>query len=188
MSSLSHVLETCLYVSDLNKAEPFYRETLGLPLDELPSIMLLAGGAGRQLAAPYTVETVLADVVAALPEVKTACSADEFHRFVRAGRQGRPAVLALAPGAARTSLRALCAGEQLACAVVPHARCSLLGGLQLSRLTRRSASRGGPCLSTSATGAMLGADRPFGGGGVDESRLLDAAGTGAGGAADGVAG
>ncbi len=32
MSSLSHVLETCLYVSDLNKAEPFYRETLGLPL------------------------------------------------------------------------------------------------------------------------------------------------------------
>ena len=111
------------------EAEAQLASMLGLPLEELPSIMLLAGGAGRQLAAPYTIETVLADVAAALPELKTACSADELHRFVRAGRQGRPAVLALAPGDARTSLRALCAGEQLACAVVPHARCSLLGEL-----------------------------------------------------------
>ena len=111
------------------EAEAQLASMLGLPLEELPSIMLLAGGAGRQLAAPYTFETVLADVAAALPELKTACSADELHRFVRAGRQGRPARARAPPGAARTSLRALCAGEQLACAVVPHARCSLLGEL-----------------------------------------------------------
>ena len=104
------------------EAEAQLASMLGLPLEELPSIMLLAGGAGRQLAAPYTFETVLADVVAALPELKTACSADEFA--ARAQAAGAARRCSRSRRAPRGPAAALCAGEQLACAVVPHARCS----------------------------------------------------------------